>query len=148
MTLPTSIIKGSVVVQGVPQEACFETFAQLLQSLGTYLSVEIAASAFSNVIVSNVQPGAADRGKLWLRLSNAGSPIGFYVYSATKWVQFAPAPNQVTWLFGDSANPPPGWILMPDDGQRISNADYAVLIAMAIPAGAGPYSYYPAIFVG
>jgi hypothetical protein len=142
-----SSIKGAVKVAGVPDSACFTTFADLLRSLGTYLTVEIPNQTFSNVVISNSQPGQADRDKIWWRLSNSGSFVGIYYYSGGVWVQIFPAPQQITWLFGDSSNPPPGYSF--DLVQTVFSApDYAALIAMAIPVGGPTFVYYPALFTG
>lgn len=144
-----SSIKGAIKVAGVPDSACFSTFAELLRSLGSYLTVEIPNQTFSNVVISNVQPGQADRDKIWWRLSNSGGFIGIYGYSAGVWVQIFPAPYQVFWLYGDSSNPPTGFRFIDGTEGIFSAPDYAELIAKAIPTGGpAPYTYYPAIYVG
>lgn len=141
MTLPTTVIKGSIVVQGVPEAACFDTFSELLNSLSKYLSVEIAQSSISNVVISNQQPGALDVNKIWFRLANSGSFIGIYKFSGTQWVQVLPAPGQVFWMAGNSASPPTGFALLPDDEVVFSHAQYATLFPDLTKC-------YPATFVG
>lgn len=142
-----SVIKGAIKVQGVPSSACFTTFAELLNSLGTYLSVEIANQTFSNIIISTAQPGQADRDKIWWRIANSGGFVGIYAYSNGVWSQVFPAPNQIFWLYGSSSTPPAGFSF--DLVQTLFSApNYATLIANAIPAGPGPYVYYPAIYSG
>lgn len=151
MTLPLTVLKGSIVVQGVPDTACFTSFAQLLNSLGQYLSVEIAASSISNVIISNIQPGSADKDKIWFRLANSGVFVGIYKYSGTAWEQVLPAPQQVFILYGDSSNPPPGFVFIQDGDGTMTSAEYTLFIAQygVLTGGVGPtYAVYPAKYVG
>ena len=140
-----SSIKGAVKVSGVPDSACFSNFTELLKALGQYLTIEIPNQSFSNVVISNVQPGQADRNKIWWRLANSGGFVGMYLYSGGSWVQVFPAPQQIFWLYGDSDNPPAGFSFTAV-ATVFTAPDYAALIANAIPAGAGPYTYYPALF--
>jgi len=145
-----SSIKGVIKVNGVPESVCFDNFTELLKSLGTYLTVEISNQTFSNIVISNVQPGQADRDKIWWRLSNGGTFIGIFYYGNSIWYQVFPAPFAIFWLYGDSANPPLGYRFLDNLNPVIFSApDYAQLIALAIPnGGPAPYSYYPAIFTG
>ena len=149
-----SSIKGVIKVQGVPESACFSNFSELLNALGQYLVVEIPNQTFSNVIVSTQQPGAADTDKIWFRRSNTGQFVGIYGFSAGSWIQLFPAPNEVFWLHPsaddpDSDTPPPGYKLLELSDGYFTPADYAAVIAQAVPAGGvPPYTYYPAIFVG
>jgi hypothetical protein len=145
-----SVITGAIKVKGVPSSACFTDFADLLKSLGDYLLVEIPNQSFSNVVISVSQPGQADRGKIWYKLSSAGTYVGQFIYAGASgtWVQITPAPNQIFWLYGDSATPPAGYNF--DLVQTLfSIPDYTALMNQAIPAGlTAPYKYYPAIWVG
>ncbi len=143
------VIKGAIKVQGVPESACFTTFVELLNSLGTYLTVEIQNQVFSNVVISNQQPGQADRGKIWWRIANSGSFVGIYFFQNGDWVQIFPAPQEIFWLYGDSSNPPAGYKFLEASDNLIPLADYNQLIALATPnGGVPPFSTYPAIFVG
>lgn len=149
MTLPQTVIKGAVKVQDVPQAACYDTFAQLLQDLGSYLTVEIPASSISNVVIGSQQPNVSDKGKLWVRLSNSGSFLGLYTYSGSTWNQVpAGAPGQVYWLIGDSANPPAGFQFIDNGDGTFTGPEYTLFIVNAIPNGSGGYIYYPAKWVG
>lgn len=143
-----TVIKGVIKVNGVPTEACFETFADLLNALGTYLTVEIGNQSFSNIVISVAQPGQADRDKIWWRIANSGGFVGIYFFSNGEWVQIIPAPQQIFWLYGSSDDPPAGYSF--DLVQTVFSApDYAQVLAMAVPnGGPAPYRYYPAIFVG
>lgn len=143
-----SVIKGAIKVQGIPDSACFTNFSELLKALGTYLTVEIANQEFSNVVISVAQPGAADRFKLWMRISSSGSFVGFFVYQNGVWSQVVPAPFQLFILYGDSSNPPTGYSF--DLVQTLFSApDYAELITKyAVPSSGPPFSAYPAIYTG
>lgn len=149
-----TIVKGAIKVQGVPASACFKNFAELLNALGTYLTVEIANQAFSNLVISNQQPGQADRDKVWWRLSNSGSFVGIYFFENGQWTQVYPAPGEIFWLgpspgHPDSSNPPTGWKLLELSDGLFSAADYNQIIALAVPnGGVPPFVMYPAIYVG
>lgn len=140
-------ITGAIKVLDLPETACFTSFPDLIRSLEQYLAVQIPPQSFSNIVISNTQPGSADRDKIWWRLSNSGSFVGIYFYSGGNWIQVFPAPNQIFWLYGDSANPPTGFSFAAVSS-LFSAPNYATLIAQAIPAGPGPYVYYPAVYVG
>jgi hypothetical protein len=148
------IIKGAIKVQGVPESACFKSFPQLLNALGTYLTVEIQNQEFSNVVISNQQPGQADRGKIWWRIANSGSFVGIYFFVNGEWAQIFPVPGEIFWIgpspgHADSSDPPPGFKLLEASDGLFSPADYAQIIALAVPnGGVPPFSYYPAIFTG
>lgn len=143
------IIKGAIKVQGVPESACFKSFPQLLNALGTYLTVEIQNQEFSNVVISNQQPGQADRGKIWWRIANSGSFVGIYFFVNGEWAQIFPAPNEIFWLYGDSADPPEGFKFLEESDGILTGADYAQLIALAVPnGGVPPFKYFPAIYTG
>jgi len=142
------IVKGAIKVSGVPDGACFTTFADLLKSLGTYLTVEIPNQVFSNIIISSTQPGSADAGKIWWRLSNAGTFIGIYTYANNVWNQVIPTPNEIFWIYGDSANPPAGFSFAAVE-ELFDPVDYTHIIASAAPAGGvPPFVYFPVIYVG
>lgn len=142
-----SSIKGAIKVAGVPDSACFTTFAELLRSLGQYLTVDIPNQTFSNVVISVSQPGQADRDKIWWRLGGSGTFVGIYGYTGGQWVQVFPAPQQIFWLYGDSSAPPTGFSF--DLVSTVFTApQYATLMGQAISDGGGGYVYYPAIFVG
>lgn len=149
-----SIIKGAIKVQGVPQSACFKNFADLLNALGTYLTVEILNQAFSNLVISNQQPGQADRDKVWWRIANSGGFVGIYFFENGEWVQVYPIPGGIYWIgpspdHPDSSSPPEGWKLLEFTDGLFSLADYNHIIAQAAPPGSvPPFTYYPAIYVG
>lgn len=143
-----SSIQGAIKVKGVPDSACFTTFADLLKSLGTYLIVDIPNQTFSNIVISNQQPGQADRDKIWWRLSNSGVFVGIFEFLNGSWIQVFPAPFQIFWLYGNSDTPPGGYKFLDGTEGIFSAPDYAQLISNAIPGGGPPFNYYPAIYVG
>lgn len=148
-------IKGAVKVTGIPDGACYTNFSELLASLGQYLTVEIADQNFSNVVISVSQPGTADVDKIWWRLGGSGTFVGIYTYNPNTqtWVEIYPVPGQVTWINGtadypDSASPPPGWSFTAVALAMSAPQYTAVITPTLYPAGPGPYTYYPVIFVG
>lgn len=141
-------ITGAIKVLGLPNEACYTSWKDLFESLGKYLGVEIPDQAFSNVVISNTQPNAADRNKIWWRLSNSGTFIGVYWYANNVWSQIFPASGQITWVLGDSANPPAGYSFTAVQA-AMTAPDYAILMNQAVPAGlVGPYTYFPTLWTG
>lgn len=150
-----AIVKGAVKVTGIPDSACYTTFADLLRSLGQYLTVEIPNQNFSNVIISVQQPGAQDTGKIWWRIGSSGGFIGIYAYAASLgiWAQVFPAPGEITWLnattdYPDSDTPPPGYSFTAV-ALSMSGAQYTAVITPSLfPVGPGPYTFYPVIFTG
>lgn len=143
-----SSIIGAVQVLGVPDSACFDNFAELLRSLGTYLTVDIPNQNFSNVVISTAQPGQADRDKIWWRLSNSGAFVGIFFFSNSVWTQVFPPPNSIAWLYGNSDSPPAGYSFDAVAG-LFTAPEYAQLIALAVPnGGTPPFVFYPAVYVG
>jgi len=148
-------VKGTIKVTNIPQGACFNTFEELLASLGQYLTVEIPEQNFSNVVISVAQPGTADVGKIWWRLGGSGTFIGIYTFNHNTgtWVQVYPAPGEVFWLTGtadypDSDTPPPGWSFTAV-ALAMSAPQYAAVITPNLfPAGPGPFTFYAALWVG
>lgn len=142
-------ITGSVKVVGLLEEGCSLSAQEFLLSLQELLAIEIPVQRITNVIISNQQPGDEDRNTLWVQRTNGGSVIGIRVYSAGKWVQVFPAPNQVYWLYGDSREPPAGYVVITAGSGQFTVAQYNDLITNAISDPTNTYFvYYPAVFVG
>lgn len=141
---------GTLKLIGNPEGQCtnFQSFAELLSAIANNIGVDVNNQSFSNLVISNVQPGAADRDKVWWRLSNSGTFVGIYTYANNVWNQVYPAPQQIFWLYGSSDTPPAGFSF--DLVQTVFSApDYTQLIALAVPnGGVPPFSYYPALYVG
>src|SRR5688572_3521784 len=139
MATQSSII-GAVKIKGVPEEACFTDFTDLLNQLGNYLVVDIPNQSFSNIVISVAQPGQADKDKIWARIGSNGNFLGFYVYANNVWNQVFPTPNQIFWLYGDSTDVPAGYKFLEVSDGIFDLADYTVLMNQAIPPGlVGPY---------
>lgn len=109
---PENLVKGQLVVQGIPENACFTSFVDLLKSLPTYLGVQVPAS-ITNVIVSNVQPTSSQTTSIWFRMSNAGSFIGIYVFSQGVWHNIYPINDgnqfQIATFVSLDGSVPDGW---------------------------------------
>ncbi len=144
-------IIGAIKVKGLPELSVFESLEQFINDLPNILHVEIEDAGLSNVIISNQQPGADDKGSLWVRRDNSGSIIGIYVYSTDKWIQILPGVNQVFILVGSNTIPPPGYKALAVGDLNLSQeqvtAIYAQLGVIANVA-TGEYYVYPGIFIG
>lgn len=146
MPSSNNLINGKLTVLGLPDLECYESLKALLLDLPNILGVLIPESV-TNVIVSNIQPTSGQRTSLWYRLSNGGTFIGLYIFSNGIWTQIVPVPGQVTFIHGDSANPPEGYILT-DTWGAITNAEKAHYRTFWFPAGPGPYTYFSVVPVG
>lgn len=105
-----NLIPGAIKVQGVLEELCVDSVADLVRVLPKYLTVEVPDS-ISNVVISSQQPGAEQKQSLWVRLSNSGDFLGLYVYAVGEWRQVTPVPSQLFLISGDSRTPPAGYTL-------------------------------------
>lgn len=147
--MPKTIINGAIKILNLPDIECFTTLAEWAQTLAGNLSIEIDGDNLSGVVVSVDQPSANALDKLWIRRSASGTIIGAFVYSGGKWVQLFPAPMQVFWLYGNSAQIPQGYRMITQGDGTFTTADFTKLIAQAILAPNGvDYVLYPALFVG
>lgn len=148
MPSSTNIVKGSIVVQNLPDLACFTDFRELLLSLQTFLSVEIPAS-ITNVIISNIQPGDDQRQSLWIRLSNGGNFIGVYFFAVGAWRQVFPQPNGVFWMFGDSRDIPNGYLLVDEDNPHFTTSGAQKIMSNYVVSVAGDFfTYFAVTFEG
>lgn len=96
-------VMGSLVALGIPENACFDNFTELLKSLPTWLGVSVPASV-SNVSISVTEPGTDQKQNLWIRVSGTGQFLGFYLYFNGGWkLLYNYAETEVIWLFGDSS---------------------------------------------
>lgn len=147
--IPTNVLNGFVKVVGLPENECFVTFSDLLKSLEQYLAIEIPIDNLSNVVISVQQPNDADKGKLWLRRASSGQFIGFYIYSGGVWVQISPAPNQVTWFYGDSREVSKGYRLIDSTSGIFTSSQFAEFVKQYISDPTNTYYvYYAAVFIG
>lgn len=148
--MPTeTIINGAVKVLGLPDISCYTNIQEWAQDLANNMIVEIPADELTGVVVSVSQPDASSTDKLWIRRSSSGVIIGGYVYSGGNWTQLFPPPNQVFWMYGDSANPPDGYRFITQGDGTFTTAQYASLMTQAILAPNGiDYVYYPTLFTG
>lgn len=118
-------IPNAIKLQGLPDDTCFTTFAELLKALVEFMSLEIPAS-ITNVVVSNVQPLDDQRNAVWFRMSNGGDFIGIYIFSGGTWIQIYPVPGvQFLRIAGDSTLPPAGYVLGNDPSLGLTAAQIA-----------------------
>lgn len=96
-------VLGALKSTGVPQNACYESFAQLLKDLPNWLTVEVPAT-ISNVVVSVTEPGEDSKGKVWYRISGTGAFVAQYLFFNGSWKRlYSYAPGQVIWMSGNSS---------------------------------------------
>lgn len=98
---------------------CYTSIQQLLRDFPKLFDVELPAG-ISNVIVSNQEPTATQRSAVWFRMSNGGTFIGIYLFSSGAWRQFFPVPQTLYRIYGDSREPPFGYILASDSAALTS----------------------------
>jgi hypothetical protein len=112
MSNPENIIKANLVIENIPENACFETFIELLKAIPQYMSVAIPET-ITNVIVSNIQPNSSQTTSVWFRLSNAGTFLGIYVFSSGQWNNIYPINDgnqiQIETFVSIDGTVPDGW---------------------------------------
>lgn len=144
----SNVVIGAIQVKGLPEEACFTTFKELLQALKDYLVVEIPRS-ITNVLFSVEEPAPDQRNYLWVRYNNAGGFVGLYIYAAGAWQLITPVPQGIFWIYGDSDNPPPGYLPILSGHPEFTAAQITFMEAQYYPSGGpAPYSIYAATFIG
>lgn len=100
----TQTVLGALKPLGIPQNACYESFSQLMKDLPNWFAVEIPEN-ISNVVVSVTEPGEDSRGKVWYRISGTGVFIAQYMFFNGTWKRlYQYAPGEIIWMAGDSRN--------------------------------------------
>lgn len=135
-------IRGAIKVTDLPDRAAFTTWADFIKSLERYLAVELPVNV-SGVIFDRSQPSEDNRDKIWIRRESNGDVTGLYIFSGGKWKPFyALAPNQVTWMYGDSGNLPDSFVLI-NTGDVVIEPDVVVHIKnQYLPKAGGGWSYF------
>ncbi len=116
-------IRAAVKIQGLPERVELGSWEDVLKALTEYLVVEIPKSA-TGVIYSSKEPSKDEREKIWIRSDGSGGSTQEYRYVRGKW---QPAydihPDVITWVYGDSENPPTGFEAILDGDGRIPSTD-------------------------
>jgi hypothetical protein len=150
MSTPSNLVRGSLVVQNLPELFCFQDARELIQSLPSLLGVEIPDS-ISNVIVSNTQPTDSQTAALWIRLANSGSFLGLYVFSQGQWRPILPVNTdttlQIFWFSSDTGDVPAGFTKIESGTPGLPVAVKTALIAQYVTSGSVDL-YFAAIFTG
>lgn len=136
-----------ITITGLPQEFCFTSIADFLAVLQNNLFAQVP-DTITNVLVSNTQPTAAQRTDVWFRIDNAGKFLGIYMFDGATWSQVLEAPGQVTWIHGDSADPPNGFTVVDTGVPGFTAPEIAHIKTFYYPPGAGPYTYFAVVFTG
>jgi len=149
MAITTDIIKGTVVVQGLPEDICYVDFKEFLANLGQYLAVELPLSEISNVVNSTEQPSDPD--SLWIRRAASGAIIGLYVFSGGTWKALTPTTEGIYWQYGDSSKPPSGYVFISNrELVNMTVEQFGSLSSQYIlkTGSTNQYVYYATKFVG
>lgn len=143
-----SVTSLPLTLTGIPDNLCFEgTYAEALIASLALVRV-LVPSSISNVVVGATSPTDSQRDFVWFRQNNAGDFIGIFIYAGGDWQQITPVPNGLPWIFGDSANPPAGYISADDVNSPLTAPEKAHLITLWYPPGPGPYTIYQGVYVG
>jgi hypothetical protein len=144
---PGNVIAVPLKLSGLPEGYCFSSLEDLLKVLQNNLFAEVP-DTITNVQVSNLQPTSSQRADVWFRLNSGGKFIGIYMFDGVTWRQVLEAPNQVTWMYGDSADVPEGFQLIDTGHPSFTAPEIAHIKGFYYPAGAGPYTYFAVTYVG
>ena len=147
MVSTTNVVIGQLLLKTLPELQCFTNFTDFLKALPDLYAVAVPSSV-TNVIVGPSQPTSSQTSSVWVRINNAGTFLGIYVFSDGKWIQICPAPNQIIWMYGDSSAIPDGYTSTDDAaGGKISTTLATALKTLWIPGAlAGPpYEYFSVI---
>lgn len=148
---PENVVSGALVVQGIPENACFTSFTDLLKALPTYLGVQIPASV-TNVIVSNVQPSSSQTTSIWFRYSNAGSFLGIYVFSQGEWHNIYPINDgnqfQIQTFVSLDGTVPEGWTKVAAGDPNLPGPVVTSITSQDFTNGAGVVQKFSAYFSG
>lgn len=150
MSNAANIVRGSLVVQNLPELFCFQSARDLVEQLPSLLGVQIPDS-ISNVIISNTQPTDSQTAALWVRLANSGSFLGIYVFSQGQWQPILPVNTdtvlQIYWFTSTTGDVPVGFTKIGAGTPQIAPAVVAALQAQYVVSGSIDL-YYAAIFTG
>jgi hypothetical protein len=103
VTSVNETVLGSLKALGIPQNACYEDFAQLLKDLPNWFTVEVPASV-GNVVISVTEPGEDSKGKVWIRITGTGVFVAPYMFFNGSWKRiYDYAPGSVIWMAGNSS---------------------------------------------
>lgn len=71
--------------------ACYGTWQETLNAFAAALRIPFP-SGYTQIVVSASTPDPSDQGKIWLKVTSGGAPVGFFYYSGGSWVPVNP-PN-------------------------------------------------------
>lgn len=109
----TDVIKGTIKIQNILEEACVLDFPDLIRQLPNFITIEVP-STISNVVIGPQQPGSDKRNNLWIRTDSSGDFLGIFVYAVGLWRQVYPVPMGLIRIAdgaADSRTPPVGYTL-------------------------------------
>lgn len=144
----SDVVRGALKLNGLPDRLCFTSWKDFILSLPDLLSVEVPASA-SNVIVGNEYPTTDDINKIWYRRDPSGNFIGIYAFQNGQWrLLYNYAPNEIIWMYGNSAVIPEGFVLIEQGDAVIISTVVNALRSQYVPLVGGGFAYFAVRFAG
>lgn len=153
MPQSSDVVNAPIAVLNLPDLLCVKDLREFLSVLPNYL-VALIPTSVTNVIISPSQPLEGERSSLWIRLSNSGGFLGFYVFTGGQWTAIFPVPNSVIAIFrnpGDPTTPPAGYTRLDDlSGVVMDPTIVTAREATWVPDTSmpGEYLFYEALFTG
>lgn len=148
MSISNDVILGALKLIGSPDVKCFTSWKEFLLAWPTMFGVEINRASITNVTIGMDQPGADETDHLWVRFNNAGVFVGLYAYSQTGWFMFAPSPNAIIRMYGDSTIIPKGFRLADTSNPRLTNAAATALMTQWHSISPGVYDIFDVTWEG
>jgi hypothetical protein len=147
------VLKGSLVLQEVPERVCIESWRDLIEIIPQLIGVEIP-NEVSGLVVGPNPPGEDDINKLWLRRDNSGNVEGLYAFQNGSWQIIYNIINEggnqeIRWIVGNSANAISGWEVITADDPILPAAVAQKIVAEYVPSGTpGVFNYFAVRYVG
>lgn len=148
----TDELVGKLEISGRPRDLCWGKPWDFIKSLTEIVRVRFPSGKGHALIVSSHEtPSPDDVYKLWARFDKNRNPLGWFAHIKGKWRRFyTPAPGEVKWFIGDSANPPEGWQALTADAGGVNASIVAKLVPNYVenPNLPGTYIYFAARYFG
>lgn len=142
---------GALKVLGLPERVCYKSFKEFIESIPTFIGVEVPSSIIGVVVGPN-PPGEGQRNALWARRQTNGEFLGIYAFQAGAWrilYQQIPGVTTINWFVGNSLTPPDGFTVIEENDPTMPSTVSNGIRALFIPNPIGPgFSYFAARFSG
>lgn len=144
-----SVTNVPLTITGLLDNLCFEgTFPEAIKEVLSKVVVQVP-NTVTNVVVGPDEPSDSQRDFVWFKRNSAGDFEGIFIYVGGDWQQIFPVLNSLTWVYGDSDSPPPGYVAANDAASPLTAPEKTHLETLWYPPGpGGPWSIYQAVYVG